>query len=500
MLRKCKNKISKIQVSIQIKLIAVFLITVGVLLGVNLYVYSNLDEMMLRIDQVYASNTELNELHSILTRVQNDMTEYLNLRQTDSMENFYRDIAEYDRLVANLNDQITEDELLLLEKNIHNLSLHYSQISEQTIKYRRGYEVEKYKESYEKATELYTYIGNYIYCLNNKQFQHNSQNYQVLMKDMRRLQALNQMVFVLTGALTAVLIVWMTQGIIQPLLKLAETANEVADGNFEVPQIEIYTNDEVGVVTRAFNKMVLSIQDYITRLRQSMETERQMQEKELRMEAHLKDAQLKYLQAQINPHFLFNTLNAGAQLAMMEDAEKTYEYIQNVADFFRYSVKKDYGSVSLEEEIKLVDHYIYIINVRFSGDIQYSKQIDNRLIKVSVPAMILQPLVENCVNHGIRGIEWEGRILLSVYRDNNKICVSVKDNGIGLSQERIDQILSGKLQVPDENKDSNGVGLDNVIHRLSLFFGKEDVLCIKSDGPNLGTEFIIQIPLNEDNG
>ena len=320
------------------------------------------------------------------------------------------------------------------------------------------------------------------------------------MKAMRRLQALNQMVFVLTGALTAVLIVWMTQGIIQPLLKLAETANEVADGNFEVPQIEIYTNDEVGVVTRAFNKMVLSIQDYITRLRQSMETERQMQEKELRMEAHLKDAQLKYLQAQINPHFLFNTLNAGAQLAMMEDAEKTYEYIQNVADFFRYSVKKDYGSVSLEEEIKLVDHYIYIINVRFAGDIQYSKQIDNRLIKVSVPAMILQPLVENCVNHGIRGIEWEGRILLSVYRDNNKICVSVKDNGIGLSQERIDQILNGKLQVSDENKDSNGVGLDNVIHRLSLFFGKEDVLCIKSDGPNLGTEFIIQIPLNEDNG
>ena len=151
--------------------------------------------------------------------------------------------------------------------------------------------------------------------------------------------------------------------------------------------------------------MVLSIQDYITRLRQSMETERQMQEKELRMEAHLKDAQLKYLQAQINPHFLFNTLNAGAQLAMMEDAEKTYEYIQNVADFFRYSVKKDYGSVSLEEEIKLVDHYIYIINVRFAGDIQYSKQIDNRLIKVSVPAMILQPLVENCVNHGIRGIQ-----------------------------------------------------------------------------------------------
>ena len=287
-------------------------------------------------------------------------------------------------------------------------------MSELAIKYRRGYNVEKYKENYEEATELCTYIRDYIYCLNNKQFYHNSQNYHVLMNTMHRVETLNQMMFVLTGMLTIVLIIWMTQGIIQPLRKLAETANEVAGGNLEVARIEVYANDEVGVVTKAFNKMVLSIQEYIKRLRQSMETERQMQEKELRMEAHLKDAQLKYLQAQINPHFLFNTLNAGAQLAMMEDAERTYEYVQNVADFFRYSVKKDYGSVSLYEEIELVDNYIYIINVRFSGEVHYSKQIDKRLVNASIPAMVLQPIVENCVNHGIRGIDREGKILLSV--------------------------------------------------------------------------------------
>ena len=277
--------------------------------------------------------------------------------------------------------------------------------------------------------------------------------------------------------------------------KLAETANEVAGGNLEVARIEVYANDEVGVVTKAFNKMVLSIQEYIKRLRQSMETERQMQEKELRMEAHLKDAQLKYLQAQINPHFLFNTLNAGAQLAMMEDAERTYEYVQNVADFFRYSVKKDYGSVSLYEEIELVDNYIYIINVRFSGEVHYSKQIDKRLVNASIPAMVLQPIVENCVNHGIRGIDREGKILLSVYRDNNDICVSVKDNGIGMSQDKIHQILSGSVQVSADNKDSNGIGLDNVIKRLALFYGKEDILQIQSDGINQGTEFIIRIPM-----
>lgn len=500
MFHKHRNKKRWLELSIQGKLIAVFLIMETVLLGVNGYVYSNFNEMMLQIEKVYASNTELNELNNMLTRVQNDITDYLNLRQTDSMENFYRDIAEYDRLVEKLNDRITDDELLLLEKNIRNLSKQYSQASEQTIKYRRGYEVEKYKESYEEVTELYTYISDYIYSLNNKQFSYNSQNYQVLMNAMRRVETLNQLIFILTGILTIVLIVWLTQGIIQPLRKLAETANEVAGGNLEVEPIQVYVNDEVGVVTKAFNKMVLSIQEYIDRLRASMETERQMQERELRMEAHLKDAQLKYLQAQINPHFLFNTLNAGAQLAMMEDAEKTYEYIQNVADFFRYTVKKDYGSVSLDEEIQLVDHYIYIINVRFSGDIHYSRQIDKRLVKASVPAMVLQPLVENCVNHGIRGIDREGRILLSVYRDNHIICVSVKDNGIGMSEEQIQQILSRTAQADTENKDSNGVGMDNVIHRLRLFFGKEDVMDIRSEGLNRGTEFILKIPLEENDG
>lgn len=92
-----------------------------------------------------------------------------------------------------------------------------------------------------------------------------------------------------------------------------------------------------------------------------------MKEKELLMETHLKDAQLKYLQAQINPHFLFNSLNAGAQLAMMESADRTYDYIQNMAAFFRYNIKKDHDEVTLEEEIRLVDNYIYILNVRFSG-------------------------------------------------------------------------------------------------------------------------------------
>jgi len=190
-------------------------------------------------------------------------------------------------------------------------------------------------------------------------------------------------------------------------------------------------------------------------------------------------------------------LNAGAQLAMMEGADRTYQYVQNVADFFRYNVKKNNDTVTLAEEIALVDTYIYILNVRFSGDIHFRKEVDESLLTVQVPSMILQPLVENSVNYGIRNIDWEGEIVLSVYRMEDAICISIKDNGIGISQDKIDKIMSSRLRAADLSKDSNGIGLDNVIGRLRLFLDEEDVISIISEGENKGTEVLIYIPVKE---
>ena len=242
--------------------------------------------------------------------------------------------------------------------------------------------------------------------------------------------------------------------------------------------------------------MLVSIKQYIQRLTESMEKERDMQEKELMMESHLKDAQLKYLRAQINPHFLFNTLNAGAQLAMMEGADRTYEYVQTVADFFRYNIKNQQTEVRIRDEVTLVDNYIQILNVRFSGDIGYEKQVDERLLDMVMPAMILQPIVENAVNHGIREMGSEGKITLRVYREDDNVCIGIGDNGKGISRENISRILSGNWHNDENQYDNNGIGMDNVISRLRLFTGKEDVIDIKSDGQGMGAEVLIRIPFS----
>lgn len=313
----------------------------------------------------------------------------------------------------------------------------------------------------------------------------------------RLFETLGIAVIIVVIVLNVCIITKLVGTIISPLKTLAKSADEVANGNFEVELLEVQTRDEIGVVGRAFNQMVVSIREYIERIRYSMEVERVMKEKELLMETHLKDAQLKYLQAQINPHFLFNTLNAGAQLAMLEGADRTYQYVQNMAEFFRYNVKKSTKTVTIRDEIELVDNYIYILNVRFSGDIHYEKKVDQSLMQVEMPSMILQPIVENCVNHGIREMAGEGRIWLNVYRIDDVACISVRDNGAGMSAETIDKVLSGTYKEEKLAAGSNGIGMDNVIARLKLFTESDDVMTIVSEGADRGTEFIIYLQIRE---
>lgn len=113
-----------------------------------------------------------------------------------------------------------------------------------------------------------------------------------------------------------------------------------------------------------------------------------------------------------------------------------------------------------------------------------------------MPSMILQPIVENCVNHGIREMGDKGKIFLKVFKSEENICITIKDNGKGISKEKIEQILAGQYSRDEDKKDSNGVGMDNVIARLRLFTNNENAIDIVCEGENLGTEIIIRLPMD----
>lgn len=495
---KLMNKIRNL--SLQAKISSIYILANLLVFVVNMVLIMGINSMSNEMDMVYRDNLHLNELGNALSDVQDNMTDYLNAKTSDALENYFRSEQAYNEMIQEMNDEITDVTFGRMERNIKHMSEKYLDAVGQTIEAKRGRNVEKYRVRYENATQMYGYIDTYINSLNNEQFKNNSENYNELSKSFRLFETVSMAVMCIVMVGNLAMIVNLAGTIISPLKSLAGSADEVAKGNFEIELLEVQAQDEIGVVTRAFNQMVVSIREYIERIRQSMEVERTLKEKELMMETHLKDAQLKYLQAQINPHFLFNTLNAGAQLAMMEGADRTYEYVQNMSEFFRYNVKKGNETVTVGEEVELVDNYIYILNVRFSGDIHYEKRVDKALLNVEMPSMILQPIVENCVNHGIREMMGEGRIWLSVYRIDDVVCISVRDNGIGMSQETIAKIMAGTYRDDGLTAGSNGIGMDNVMARLKLFCGNDDVMAILSDDESRGTEIIIYLPMIERQG
>lgn len=470
------------------KLVVEIIIMAFVLFGCNWFIYFQVNQAFVKIDSVYKSNVNLTELSGTLEKVNTSMYEYLTIKSSVALEDYYRYEAKFKRLLTNLNRNKIDYSIKILEKNICGMSESYLNLTNDAIQAKRGRNVEKYKEKYEEAKKLYQYIHYYIYDLNSQQFINNANTYEKLQDTIQYMEISNSVIMFLVLAVGIVVLTFITKQTVEPLRELADVASFVGRGNFHVKVPLPKSNDEIGIVTGAFNKMVQSLEEYMKKTRESME-------KELLMEAHLKEAQLKFFQSQINPHFLFNSLNAGAQLAMIEDAEKTCLFIEKMADFFRYNVKKTLEDADLKEEIEAVDNYVYILNVRFAGDIEYKKEIDPLIKDYRIPSMILQPLVENAVNHGIRKVEWKGYVCLKVKQLGREIQISIADNGIGMAQQKIQSILEGRRGENSVERDSTGVGLYNVKSRLELYYGKKDIMHIYSKGKNKGTEIVLVLPL-----
>jgi sensor histidine kinase YesM len=473
--------------SLRTKLIVPVIITMFISLCVNLVLFKSINTMIGNMEQVYATNIRLGELERLLTEMETSIYQYLNIQNPDALELFRTDQGTFDTMIQEIDDTITDHPARRMERNIRNLGLSYLELTELAIQAKQNHEVAQYKENFEEIQKIYSYLLEYIRGLDSLRFQANSKNYDVLYQYLRYLEIFTIVVLILVTCCLMLILYGIIGNIIRPLENLAGKAKEVEKGNFGIALEQPDRTDEVGTVTIAFNQMITSINAYIQRTKESME-----------LENLLKDAQLKYYQAQINPHFLFNTLNAGLQLAMMEDAERTYAFIENMAAFFRYRLKKNGEKSTLNEEIELIDSYMYIMNVRFSNEIHLEKEIDSRLLDMQFPGMILQPLIENALNHGLRDMEWEKRIEFFAGSDNGIAEIWITDNGIGMSEELVEQLNSEEMPLTGQQKDSgNGVGLRNVRERLRLYFEKKDVMRVESDGIGKGTSVIISVPIRK---
>ncbi|GMQ65089.1 sensor histidine kinase [Vallitalea maricola] len=287
----------------------------------------------------------------------------------------------------------------------------------------------------------------------------------------------------------------------EPIIKLSHNAEEIAKGNFDIDEVIVSTEDEIKVMAVAFNKMKSNIKEYIKKLRNTAEMEAKLMDQELqnlKMKNLLDNAELQALQSQINPHFLFNTLNAGVQLAMMEGADTTSSFLENMSALFRYNIKKLDNPVTLKEEIENIKSYSELLKVRFGDFIQFEFSVDNSISQIFMPPLILQPLVENACIHGIGDLEEGGIVRIVTRKEKEYGQIIIEDNGVGMKKDDIEKVLKvtseSKILQKAKKGHTTGIGLGNVIHRLHLYFGKEDVIKIISE-KGMGTKIVINLPL-----
>lgn len=200
-------------------------------------------------------------------------------------------------------------------------------------------------------------------------------------------------------------------------------------------------------------------------------------------------SELKMLQNQINPHFLFNTLNMIYKTAYRENATDTGAMVDKTAMLLRYALDKANKTSDLYSEIESVENYIYIQEKRFHQRINFVLNVEDNLPNIQVPGLLIQPLIENAVKHGLKNVIEDGEVVVNIQKIDESVVISVSDNGVGLETDVLEKSVLNDFQT--DNEKSN-LGLYNVIQRIKMFYGKNASISFNSY-PECGFEVIIEI-------
>ncbi|WP_068620961.1 sensor histidine kinase [Paenibacillus tuaregi] len=293
--------------------------------------------------------------------------------------------------------------------------------------------------------------------------------YEDLYSDARHITEINAvigLVFLIVGVVAAVLI---SIRFTTPIKRLISYTQKVQIGQLNA-RVEVKSEDEFGLLARKITDMTKTIDDLIL--------------KEYRLELANKTNQLKALQAQIHPHFLYNALQSIGSMSLRYNASKVYDQIYSLGSMMRYTMATGKAEVTLEEELEHVENYLLLQKGRFGEDnLKVTFDIEERTRTVQVPKMILQPVVENIFKHGFKEGIKEGKIgIASRLNPSDDLVLSVSDNGTGLSAEQVRQIESAIIS--DDTKMSESIGLRNVLARLRLYFGETSTIEMAANEPS----------------
>ncbi|MFC7677641.1 sensor histidine kinase [Paenibacillus sp. GCM10028914] len=283
-------------------------------------------------------------------------------------------------------------------------------------------------------------------------------------------------VFLISFILTSIIWLFVSSHIVRPIRTLTNSMKKVQEGDWSV-RVDIERPDEVGVMYKHFNFMIRRIQELF-------HSNLEEQEKK-------KNAEYKALQAQINPHFLYNTLNTIRWMAIIQKSDNIREVVEVLGRLLKNTIKHEGHFVTVEEELSNLRDYVYIQKIRYNNNFDVTYDVQDDLLGMPCIKFILQPIVENAIFHGIEPKEdSRGEIIVSVKRLDDELIIRVRDNGVGMSSEMLEELVK-RMESPEA---SGGIGLSNVKERLKLTYGNSSDFHIRSE-KNVFTEIEMIIPI-----
>lgn len=314
------------------------------------------------------------------------------------------------------------------------------------------------------------YMYNYLYC--------ESVHLNLLQQRISRQIAAEILLALFLSALSLLLLVRYSirlgRSVTQPIVELSRRAEDVIGGDLTVREPVRSETCEIRILSEGMEQMIARINAQIHEITRKQDS--------------LRRAELALLQAQINPHFLYNTMDTIIWLIEADRQQAAVEMVSNLSAFFRHSLSRGEDVISLDEEERHVRSYLQIQQARYKDILDYTIEIDPNLRTVRLPKLTLQPLVENALYHGIKRKRGKGRIRITGREENGDVLLQITDDGAGMPPERLDELRRAM-----ENGERVGFGLVTVHERLCLLFGPGYGLTLSSP-PGTGTTVTVRIP------
>ena len=298
----------------------------------------------------------------------------------------------------------------------------------------------------------------------------------LLLRNQKNLSINIVLIAVVMIVLSTVLTFMISRYMTRPLGNLMGTIQRIKKGETDL-RADTENRDEIGELGKNFNEMLDQMED--------------LREKESRANLLLSQAEYKALQAQINPHFLYNTLETMSSIAEIRNCPEVSMLSQSLSNIFRYSLNMKEQLSTVAQEINHLKNYCYVMSVRMQDNIEYVYDIDESLLKERIPRISIQPLVENALNHGLRNKRGEKKVQIRIKRQEENLVISVRDNGMGMNAEQINESLRKNEMIQTEKGSS--IGLYNINARVKILYGDQYGIHIES-APGEGTCVFIVLP------